>query len=414
MSEAPRRVVVTGLGVVCPVGNDVETAWQAVITGTNGVGPIRGFDPSGIASRIAGEVKDFEPTCYMDKRAARRMDPYARYAVAAARQAVEHAELDVAAEAEGIGAIMASGVGGLTTFQEQTRVLQEKGPDRVNPLFIPMMIPNMGAAHVSLELGAKGPVSAVCTACAAGGNAIGDAFEIVRRGDAVAMIAGGSEAPVNETGVAAFSAMRALSTRNDDPEHASRPFDVGRDGFIIAEGAGALILEDRDHALARGATIHAEVVGYGLSADAFHLTQPDDTGGSQARAMTLALQQAGMMPSQVDYVNAHGTSTVAGDVSEVRAMKIAFGDRAGVVPISSTKSMTGHMLGGTGAVEAVFSVLAIERGIIPPTINLTDPDPECDLDFVPGSARQRPVRVAMSNSFGFGGHNVSLVFRAYA
>jgi len=413
MNGEALRVAVTGMGLVCPLGNDLRTVWPRLIAGESGIDTIKGFDASRISARFAGELKGFDATDYMDRRAARRMDPYARYAVAAARQAVEHAGLDIAAEPERIGALVASGVGGLLTFQEQTRVLQEKGPDRVNPLFIPMMIPNMGAAHVSLELGVKGPVSAVCTACAAGSNAIGDAFEIIRRGDAGAMLAGGAEAAVNETGVAAFAAMRALSTRNEAPQEAARPFDAGRDGFVMGEGGGILVLEEFEHARRRGATIHAEVVGYGMSADAFHLTLPDETGESQARAMSRALKQAGFLPSMIDYVNAHGTSTPPGDISETRAMKVAFGSQAPNVPISSTKSMTGHLLGGAGAIEAIFCVKAITDGVIPPTINLTDPDPRCDLDYVPNVARRATVNTAMSNSFGFGGHNVSLIFRRF-
>jgi 3-oxoacyl-[acyl-carrier-protein] synthase II len=413
MNGEPRRVVITGMGIICPLGNDLATVWPRLIAGESGIDTIKGFDASRISARFAGEVKGFDANQYMDKRAARRMDAYARYAVAAGRQAVEDAGLDIAAEPEHIGAVVASGVGGLFTFQEQTRVLLEKGPDRVNPLFIPMMIPNMGAAHVSLELGVKGPVSAVCTACAAGSNAIGDAFEIIRRGDAVAMLAGGAEAAVNETGVAAFAAMRALSTRNDAPQEGSRPFDAGRDGFVMGEGGAILVLEELEHAAARGARIYAEVAGYGMSADAFHLTLPDETGEAQARAMSLALKQAGFLPSMVDYVNAHGTSTPAGDISETRAMKVAFGSQAPNVPISSTKSMTGHLLGGAGAIEAVFCVKTILDGVIPPTINLTDPDPECDLDYVPNVAREATVNVAMSNSFGFGGHDVSLVFKRF-
>jgi len=414
MAQSPsRRVVVTGMAVLCPVGNDLETAWERLIAGQSGITAITRFDASRIASRIAGEVKGFDPADHLDKRAARRMDPYAQFAVATARSAVEHARLDVAAEPERIGAIVASGVGGLLTFQEQTRILLEKGPERVSPFFIPMMIPNMASAHVSLDLGLKGPVTSVCTACAAGSNAIGDAFEIIRRGAAVAMLAGGSEASVNETGVAAFAAMRALSTRNDAPEEASRPFDAGRDGFVVGEGAGVLVLEEREHAVARGATIHAEVVGYGMSADAFHLTLPDETGEAQARAMGLALAQAGLEPQEVAYVNAHGTATESGDIAETRAIKLAFGEHAGSVAVSSTKSMTGHLLGGAGAIEAVFCVKSITEGVIPPTTNLTDPDPQCDLDYVPNVARRTEVGVAMSNSFGFGGHDVSLLFRRH-
>jgi 3-oxoacyl-[acyl-carrier-protein] synthase II len=326
---------------------------------------------------------------------------------------VDDAGLDVAAEAEEIGGVVASGGGGLTTFEQQSRALLEGGPKRLSPFFGTMMIPNMGAAQVSLELGLKGPLSAVCTACSAGANAIGDAFEMVRRGAAVAMLAGGAEAPLCETGVGAFDAMRALSTRNEAPQEASRPFDAGRDGFVIAEGAGMIVLEELGHARARGADIHAEIVGYGMSSEAFHVALPDETGASQARAVRAALREAGLSPDDIDYVNAHGTATPAGDVAETRALRIALGARATQVPVSSTKSMTGHLLGAAGAIEAAFCIRAITAGVVPPTINLTDPDPECDLDYVPNVARAVPLRTTMSNSFGFGGHDVSLVFRRF-
>ena len=414
MFDGPRRVVVTGAGLISPVGNDVATAWRRVIAGESGIGPITRFDASRVDSRVAGEVRDFDPGDFIERRAVRRMDAYSHYAVAAARQAVDDAGLDVGAEAEDIGAVIASGGGGLATFEQQSRVLLEHGPRRMSPFFATMMIPNMAAAHVSLALGTKGPLSAVCTACSAGANAIGDAFEIVRRGAAVAMLAGGAEAPICETGVAAFCAMRALSTRNDAPEEASRPFDAGRDGFVIAEGAGVLVLEELEHARSRGAPIVAEIVGYGMSSEAFHVALPDESGASQARAMLAALREAGLTADDVDYVNAHATGTPAGDVSETRALKLVFGARAQQVPVSSTKSMTGHPLGAAGAIEALFCVQAIGSGLVPPTVNLTEPDPACDLDYVPNVARAVHVRTAMSNSFGFGGHDVSLVFRASA
>jgi 3-oxoacyl-[acyl-carrier-protein] synthase II len=412
-----RRVVVTGMGVVSPLGNDLDVTWDRLVAGESGIATITRFDVARVdprmAAPIAGEVKDFRPEDYVDRRTARRMDFYSQYAVAAARQAVDEAGLDVAAEAEDVGAIVASGGGGLLTFEQQSRALFERGPRGVSPFFATMMIPNMAAAHVSLELGTKGPLGAVSTACSAGANAIGDAFEIIRRGAAVAMLAGGAEAPVNETGLAAFGAMRALSMRGDAPERASRPFDAGRDGFVIAEGAGILVLEELEHARARGARILAEIVGYGMSSEAFHVALPDQTGRPQARAMLGALREAGLAPEDVDYVNAHGTGTPAGDVAETRALKIAFGRRAPQVPVSSTKSMTGHPLGAAGAIEAAFCVRVIATGVVPPTINLTDPDPECDLDYVPNAARAIAVRTAMSNSFGFGGHDVSLVFRRF-
>jgi len=413
MSEGPRRVVVTGLGILCPLGNDSRTVWSRLLAGESGIAKITKFDASRLQTRIAGEVKGFDPEDFIEKRAARRMDPYSQYAVATAHQALDDARLNAAAEPESIGAVVASGGGGLGTFEQQSRVLLEHGPGRMSPFFAPMMIPNMAAAQVSLELGLKGPLSAVCTACAAGANAIGDAFEIIRRGAAEAMLAGGTEAPINETGVAAFSVMRALSTRNEAPQEASRPFDAGRDGFVLGEGAGILVLEELGHARARGARIHAEIVGYGMSSEAFHVTLPDETGEAQARAMAAALREACISPDEVDYVNAHGTSTPAGDIAETRALKIAFGGRAAQVPVSSTKSMTGHLLGAAGAIEALFCVRAITDGVVPPTINLTDPDPACDLDYVPKTARALSVRTAMSNSFGFGGHDVSLVFRRF-
>jgi 3-oxoacyl-[acyl-carrier-protein] synthase II len=413
MTEGPRRVAVTGLGIVCPLGNDVEVVWRRLLAGRSGIAAITRFDASRLPTRIAGEVRGFDPEDFIEKRAARRMDPYSQYAVATAHQAVDDAELNVAAEPERIGAVVATGGGGLQTFEQQSRVLFEQGPGRMSPFFATMMIPNMAAAQVSLELGLKGPLSTVCTACAAGSSAIGDAFEVIRRGAAAAMIAGGAEAPVNETGVAAFSVMRALSTRNEAPQEASRPFDAGRDGFVLGEGAGMLLLEELEHARTRGARIYAEIVGYGMSSEAFHIALPDDTGEAQARAMVAALDEAGMTPDDVDYVNAHGTATPAGDVAETRAIKIAFGARATRVPVSSTKSMTGHLLGAAGAIEALFCVRAITDGVVPPTINLSAPDPDCDLDYVPNAARPVPVRTAMSNSFGFGGHDVSLVFRRF-
>lgn len=411
MTDSTRRVVVTGMGVVTALGHTVDEFWRRLVAGESGVGRITRFDDSVLSVHIAAEVKGFDPHNYMEKRSARRMDDFSRYAVAAARMAQADSELDVAAEPERIGAVIGSGVGGLLTFQEQVIAMGEKGADRINPLFIPTMIPNMAAAQVSLELGSKGPLTATCTACAAGSNAIGDAAEIIRRGEAEAMFAGGAEAPVCTIGVGSFAAMRALSTRNDDPAGASRPFDRERDGFVIGEGAGVLILEEFDHARRRNAHIYAEVVGYGMSSDSFHLTLPDESGESQARAMTMALEKANVSPNEVQYLNAHGTSTQPGDSSETRAIKNAFGAHARRLAISSTKSMIGHCLGASGAIEAVATVLTIERGVIPPTINLSVPDPDCDLDYVPNVARSARVDVAASNSFGFGGHDVTLVFR---
>jgi 3-oxoacyl-[acyl-carrier-protein] synthase II len=413
MTAEPRRVVVTGMGVVTALGLTVDEFWRRLVAGESGVDTITRFDHSDISVHIAAELKGFDAHEYMDKRAARRMDNFSRYAVAAGRMAHEDSGLDIAAEPERIGALIGSGVGGLLTFQDQVDAMRAKGADRINPLFIPTMIPNMAAAQVSLELGTKGPLSATCTACAAGSNAIGDAFEVIRRGEAEAMFAGGSEAPICTIGVGAFAAMRALSTRNDDPAAASRPFDLDRDGFVIGEGAGVLVLEELEHARRRDARVYAELVGYGMSSDSFHLTLPDETGGSQARAMTMALEKGGLRPDQVQYINAHGTSTPPGDVSETKAIKTAFGEHAAKLAISSTKSMIGHCLGASGAIESVATVLTIDREVIPPTINLQTPDPACDLDYVPNVARPARVDVAASNSFGFGGHDVTLVFRRF-
>ena len=409
----PTRVVVTGLGVVSPLGNDIDTFWRRLVAGESGVGPITRFDTSDYKVHIAAEVKDFDAEDFIDKRQVRRLDLFSRYAVAAAKLAAADAEFDPRPEADRVGAVVGSGVGGLQTLHTEIDKLLTKGPDRVNPLLVPMMIPNMGAAHVSLELGTKGPLSATVTACAAGSDAIGYAARIIRHGDAEAMFAGGSEAPVSPVCVAGFAAARALSLRNDDPEHASRPFDAGRDGFVIGEGAGCLVLESLEHAQARGARIYAELAGAGMSSDAFHMTLPDDTGKSQARAMTMALAEAGLEPSAIDYINAHGTATAAGDIAETKAIKVALGKHARSVAISSNKSMIGHCLGASGAIEAVATVLTIVNSLLPPTINLTDPDPACDLDYVPLKSRFHKVDVAASNSFGFGGHNVTLVFRRF-
>ena len=363
--------------------------------------------------RIAAEVRDFDPLEFIDRKMAKRMDRYAQYGAAAAVMALEDSAYAVAEDPYAIGALIGSGVGGLDTFYEQTGVLLEKGPTRVNPFFIPMMIPNMASANSSMLLGLKGPVNATCTACAAGTNALGDAFAVIRRGDATAMVAGGAEAAVNEVGMSAFAALRALSTRNDEPERASRPFDAQRDGFVMGEGSGVLLLEELGHALKRGAHIYAEIVGYGMSGDAFHLTEPDETGEPAAMAMSRALRDAGVDPSEVDYVNAHGTSTPLGDIMETKAIRLALGERATRVMVSSNKSIFGHCLGAAGGLEAAATVLAMEAGRIPPTINLEYPDPLCDLDYVPNLARDAEVEVAMSNSFGFGGHNAAIVFRRW-
>lgn len=408
-----RRVVVTGLGVISPLGNDVDTFWRRLVAGESGVGPITRFDTTDYKVRIAAEVQDFQAQEYLEKRKARRLDLFSQYAVAAAIMASDDAEFRPADEAERVGAVMASGVGGLQTLHVETDKLLHQGPDRTNPLLVPMMIPNMGAAHVSLELGTKGPLSTTCTACAAASDAIGYAARLIRDGVADVMYAGGSEAPISPVGVSGFAAARALSTNNEDPHGASRPFDSKRDGFVIGEGAGVLVLEELEHALARGVRIYAELAGAGMSSDSFHMTLPDETGEAQGRAMLMALREAGLEPSAVDYVNAHGTSTGPGDIAETRAIKYALGDHAYEVAVSSNKSMIGHCLGAAGAIEAVATVMTIVNRYIPPTINLTDPDPECDLDYVPLEARFGRVDVAASNSFGFGGHNVALVFSRY-
>jgi 3-oxoacyl-[acyl-carrier-protein] synthase II len=412
-TQPARRVVITGMGVVAPLGCDVDLFWRRLVAGESAVAEITRFDHSDQRVHIAAEVKDFDPEDYLQKRVVRRLDVFSRYAVAAAKLAAADAAFDPRPEAERVGAVVGSGVGGLQTLHHEIEKLMGQGPERVNPLLVPMMIPNMGAAHVSLELGTKGPLSSTCTACAAGSDAIASAFHMIRRGDAEVMFAGGSEAPISSVGVAGFAAARSLSRRNDDPQAASRPFDAGRDGFVIGEGAGCLVLEELEHALRREARVYAEVAGVGLSSDSFHMTAPDDTGESQARAMKAAIDLAGLRPEDIAYVNAHGTATQAGDIAETKAIKHALGDHAAKVAVSSNKSMIGHCLGASGAIEAVATVLTIVNSLVPPTINLTDPDPECDLDFVPLVSRFMKVDAAASNSFGFGGHNVTLVFRRF-
>jgi len=414
MSNVSRRVVVTGMGVVSPLGCDIDRFWSRLIAGQSGVGLIHNFDASSLPVRIAAEVRDFDPLEYMDRRTQRRMDPFAQYALAAAILAHDDSQLDVGKEPDRVGAVVATGVGGLGTFEDQLRTLWTKGNDRMSPLFIPMMIPNMAAAQISLALGTKGPLSTVCTACAASTNGIGDAFEIIRRGAADAMFAGGSEAPVCNVGLTSFAAMRALSTRNDEPEKASRPFDRDRDGFVMGEGAGIMVLEELGHAEQRGATIYGELVGYGMSSDAFHLTLPDETGVTQARAMRMAIDEAEIDASEIDYVNAHGTSTPMGDEIELRAVERLMGNRTEELTMSSTKSSVGHLLGAAGAVEAIFSVLAIRDNIAPPTINLDNPSVETRIDLVPHVAKKKEINTVLSNSFGFGGTNASLIMRRYA
>jgi 3-oxoacyl-[acyl-carrier-protein] synthase II len=407
-------VVITGLGAVTPLGLDVDTTWQSLIAGRSGAGPITQFDSSDYAVHFACEVKDFDATDYVERKQARRMDRFAHLVVAAARQAEADSGLQIEPEAARIGAAIATGIGGLKAFQDCHAELLERGPDRVNPFSIPEIIPNMGAAWVSMQLGTKGPLSSQCTACAASNMAIGDGLDAIRLGRADVMLCGGTEAPVTEVGIAGFSAMRALSRRNDEPEQASRPFDTGRDGFVMGEAGAVLVLEELEHAQARGAKIYAELMGYGVSSDAQHITEPDPSGENPARAMTMALGDAGVEPDEIDYINAHGTSTPLGDAAETRVIKRALGDEnARSTPVSSTKGATGHCLGAAGAVEAIFSVLAVKHGVLPPTINYDEPDPECDLDYIPNEAREADVRTAMSNSFGFGGHNAAIVVRRF-
>jgi 3-oxoacyl-[acyl-carrier-protein] synthase II len=405
------QVVVTGIGMVTPVGLNTESTWDAIVAGKSGIGPITLFDPSDMETKIAAEVKGFDPTEWMDRKEARRTDRFVQFAVAASKQAVADAGLDPATwDAEEVGVIIGSGIGGLTTLSEQFKVLHEKGPDRISPFLIPMMIADMASGQVSITLGAKGPNYCVISACSSGADAIGAAFETIRRGDARVMLAGGAEASITPIGVAAFNAARALSTNNAACERASCPFDARRDGFIMGEGAAVLILESADHARARGARVLAELLSYGATADAHHITQPAEGGEGGARAMRKALRYARLKPEDVGYINAHGTSTPLNDRSETMGIKSVFGKAAYRVPVSSTKSMIGHLIGAAGAVEAAFCVLAIDQGIIPATINYAEPDPDCDLDYVPNEARRRRVDVALTNSFGFGGHNSCLIF----
>ncbi|MGA9761585.1 MAG: beta-ketoacyl-ACP synthase II [Gaiellaceae bacterium] len=414
MENGRKRVVITGLGLVNSLGNDMETAWRNLLAGESGAAPITLFDTTGYAVNFGCELKDFDPTVWIDRKQTRRMDRFALMGLAAARQAEADSGLDIAKEAERIGAAIATGIGGLLSFQDCTLTLFNRGVDRVSPFSIPSIIPNMGAAWVSMELGTRGPLLAECAACAASNMAIGDATDAIRLGRADVMFAGGAEAGITPVGIGGFAAMRAISRRNDDPKRASRPFDRDRDGFVMGEGGAVLVLEELGHARARGAKIYAEVAGYGVSADALHITEPDPVGTNPARAMKMAIADAGIDPSEVDYINAHGTSTPLGDASETKVIKLALGEEnAYKTPVSSTKGATGHCLGGAGAVEAIFSILAIRDGMLPPTINQENADPDCDLDYVPNEARAADVRVAVSNSFGFGGHNASVVLRRF-
>jgi 3-oxoacyl-[acyl-carrier-protein] synthase II len=408
------RVVVTGLGLVTSLGNDLASSWEGLCQGKSGVGEITAYDTSQYRVHFGAQVKTFDPALYMDRKEVRRSDPYEQLAVATAKQALEHSKLEIGADtAEDIGVYVGSGIGGLVTLHDQFRVLHDKGPDRISPFFINMMIVDGAPGIISIMTGAKGPNWAAVSACATSGNTIGEAWETIRRGDAKAMIAGGAEKAVTPIAMAAFDNMHALSRRNDDPQGASRPFDATRNGFVMGEGSGMLILEDLDFALERGAPILAELIGYGCTGDAYHETSPAPGGAGLVRAMRRALQKARIQPEEVDYINAHGTSTEPNDANETKAIKTCFGEHAYRLAVSSTKSMVGHTLGAAGAVEAVISIQSILTGIIPPTINLHHPDPECDLDYVPNEARHATVNIAMSNSMGFGGHNTCLVFKRY-
>jgi len=408
-----RRVVVTGIGAVTPLGNDVQTTWEHILQGKSGIGPLTRVNSDDYPAKVAAEVKDFDISLYLDRKEARKMDRFTQYAIAAAKMAVDDAKLQITDEnATRIGVWIGSGIGGMETFESQFEIFLNRGYRRVSPFFVPMMIPDMATGQVSIYLGAKGVNSCTVTACATGTNSIGDAFKVIQRGDADAMITGGAEAPITKMSVAGFCANTALSN-NPDPETASRPFDAKRDGFVIGEGAGIVILEELEHALARGANIYAEIVGYGSTGDAYHITAPAPGGEGGVRCMKMAIADGDLSPSDIDYINAHGTSTEYNDKYETMAIKEVFGEHAYKVAVSSTKSMTGHLLGAAGGIEAIFTVLAIKESVLPPTINLENPDPECDLDYVPNQARKQEIRAAISNSLGFGGHNATVAFKKY-
>ena len=409
-----RRVVVTGIGMVSPLGIGNEPTWQGLIEGRSGVGRITKFDATNYACQIAGEVRGFEPEAWIEKKEVKKSDTFIHYAIAAAQIAVDDAKLDYKSEdSDRFGVIIGSGIGGLPLIEEMHTKLMERGPSRISPFFIPGLIVNLAAGHVSIRFGCHGPSSAPATACATGAHAIGDAFKIIQRDDADLMFAGGSEAVITPLAVGGFAAMRALSTRNDEPQRASRPWDLNRDGFVIGEGAGIMLLEERAHALARDAKIYCEITGYGMSSDAYHISSPSEDGGGMIRVMQRALKDASLAPKDIDYINAHGTSTPIGDRTETVAIKGVFGEQAYKVPVSSTKSMTGHLLGAAGGLESAICALVITTGILPPTINYETPDPQCDLDYVPNKARQKKVRHVLSNSFGFGGTNATLLFSAH-
>lgn len=409
-----RRVVVTGVGLVTPLGTGTEKTWQGLVNGRSGIGPITRFDASSHAAQIAAEVKDFTPERWFEPKQAKNLDLFVQYGVAAAVLAAEDSGLDINEElAERVGVITGCGMGGMPTIEEYHSVLLNKGPRRITPFLVPRMIPNMPSGHISMRLGAKGPNLALSTACAAGTHAVGEAYKHILFGSCDIAVTGGTESVISPLTVGGFAAMKALSTRNNDPEHASRPFDRDRDGFIIAEGAGMIVLEELERARARGAKIYAEIVGYGLSSDAYHIAAPPEDGEGAARCMAMALRTAGMNPDEIDYINAHGTSTPLNDSCETKAIKTVFGDHAYKLSISSTKSMTGHMLGGAGGIEAAFTALAVQQQCAPPTMNLENPDPDCDLDYVPNAAREMRIRAAMSNSFGFGGTNAVIIMKRF-
>jgi len=409
-----RRVVITGVGMVTPLGNDQESTWKSLVAGESGAGPITHFDASEYAVRFACEASEFEPTTWIDRKQARRMDRFSQLALSAARMAEADSGLAIADEPDRVGAACATGIGGLYAFEDCFQTLLERGPGRTSPFSIIQIIPNMAAAWISMELGTRGPLATQTTACAASNMAIGDGLDAIRLGRAEAMLCGGTEAPITRVGIAGFTAMRALSQRNDDPERSSRPFDADRDGFVMGEAGAVLVLEELEHARARDAKIYAELLGYGVSSDATHVTEPDPTGENPARAMQMAFSDAGIAPGDVDYVNAHGTSTPLGDPAETRVLKLALGEEnAYATPVSSTKGATGHTLGAAGAVEAIFTIFALQQGLLPPTINYETPDPTCDLDYIPNDARPAELTIGVSNSFGFGGHNACVVFRRW-
>jgi 3-oxoacyl-[acyl-carrier-protein] synthase II len=410
-----RRVVVTGVGLVVPTGIGVKTTWKNICEGKSGIGPLTRFDPDGFETKIAGEVKGFNPEAYIEKKEIKKMDLFIQYALAATQEALKDAQLKITPEnSERIGVIVGTGLGGLPSLEKYHKVLLEKGPSRITPFFIPMLIANLASGQIAIQFGPKGPNTCVVTACATGAHCIGNAFRAIVYGDADAMITGGTEANITPLTIGGFNAMKALSTRNEEPEKACRPFDKNRDGFVVAEGAGILTLEELGFALKRNAKIYGEVIGYGYTGDAYHITAPPPDGEGAARCMRMAIKDAGLRPEDIDYINAHGTSTPLNDLTETLAIKAVFGEYAKQIPISATKSMTGHLLGAAGSTEAIFTLLAIQDGIIPPTINYEEPDPECDLDYVPNVARQKSLNVAMSNAFGFGGTNAALILKKFS